>query len=494
MFVAGDAGNDINEYTLSTAFDVSTASFVDAFSVAGQETYPQGVAFNTAGTKMFVIGSDTDNIYQYSVANTAPVLGHSADNILGTATQDTDGTGNINIPFKIKDAETDNCTTKTWQYSDNGGSTWNSLTAGDMTGEDGTKSSAIDWTGTEYTIVWNSKNQIDSTDQNDIQFSFSVNDGTVDSATAATANFTVDNLNPAVSTLSPLDNAPDTGINDNLIITFNETVNRATGNITIKKTSDDTDFEIIPVTDARITGTGTTTITINPTNTFDSETEYYVLIDATAFDDPSGNSYAGISSTTAWSFITADAEAPTITNISSDKTDGSYTIGEVIDVDLTFSEAVTSTGDVTITLETGTTDRTCTFTISNSTTGTCDYTVQTGDTTSDLNVNNVSGTINDQSSNPVTNYTPATNLADNKNFIIDTTAPTPASFSTNPTANSATSISMTATTAIDAGVGKHPISIPRNNRKHRRSIISLADLKHLHRHRTNFKHNLFLQS
>ena len=39
--------------------------------------------------------------------------------------------------------------------------------------------------------------------------------------------------------------------------------------------------------------------------------EYYVLIDATAFDDLSGNSYAGISSTTALSFTTASKSDPT---------------------------------------------------------------------------------------------------------------------------------------------------------------------------------------
>ena len=37
MFVVGDHGDDVNEYTLSTGFDVSTASFVDSFSVASQE-------------------------------------------------------------------------------------------------------------------------------------------------------------------------------------------------------------------------------------------------------------------------------------------------------------------------------------------------------------------------------------------------------------------------------------------------------------------------
>jgi len=43
MFIAGDNGNDINEYTLATAWDVSSASFVDSFSVASKDTAPNGM-------------------------------------------------------------------------------------------------------------------------------------------------------------------------------------------------------------------------------------------------------------------------------------------------------------------------------------------------------------------------------------------------------------------------------------------------------------------
>ncbi len=126
-----------------------------------------------------------------------------------------------------------------------------------------------------------------------------------------------------------------------------------------------------------------------------------------------------------------DTTAPTITNVSSDKTNGSYTTGEVIDIDITFSEIVTSTGSVTVTLETGTTDRTCTFTVTSSNTGTCNYTVQSGDTTSDLTVNNISGTINDVALNAMSNFVPTTNLAANKALVIDTTAPTIATVTEN---------------------------------------------------------------
>ena len=40
MFVVGNNGKEINEYTLSAAFDASTATFVDATSVSPQETAP----------------------------------------------------------------------------------------------------------------------------------------------------------------------------------------------------------------------------------------------------------------------------------------------------------------------------------------------------------------------------------------------------------------------------------------------------------------------
>jgi hypothetical protein len=41
MFIVGDTGDDVNEYTLSTGFDVSTASYSQNFSISAQETSPQ---------------------------------------------------------------------------------------------------------------------------------------------------------------------------------------------------------------------------------------------------------------------------------------------------------------------------------------------------------------------------------------------------------------------------------------------------------------------
>ena len=68
MFVVGGGGVDVNEYTLSTGFDVSTSTFVDSFDVSAQETAPHGIAFNTDGTKMFVTGTVSENVNEYTLS------------------------------------------------------------------------------------------------------------------------------------------------------------------------------------------------------------------------------------------------------------------------------------------------------------------------------------------------------------------------------------------------------------------------------------------
>lgn len=68
MFVVGDSGNDINEYSLSTAWDPSTLTYVRVFSVAGQDTSPYGLFFKDDGLKMFVVGDATNTVYAYDLS------------------------------------------------------------------------------------------------------------------------------------------------------------------------------------------------------------------------------------------------------------------------------------------------------------------------------------------------------------------------------------------------------------------------------------------
>ena len=119
-------------------------------------------------------------------------------------------------------------------------------------------------------------------------------------------SFTTVNAVPTLSSSVPADNASGVAIDANIVLNFSESVDAESGNITIKKTSDNSTVETIDVTSSQVTGSGTSQITINPSSNFDAEIEYYVLIDATAFDDSDSGSYAGISSTTALSFTTAE--------------------------------------------------------------------------------------------------------------------------------------------------------------------------------------------
>lgn len=67
MYVTGPVGDDVNEYSLSTAWDISTASFVQTFSVGAQETAPTSLHFSTDGTKLFVMGQTGDDVNEYSL-------------------------------------------------------------------------------------------------------------------------------------------------------------------------------------------------------------------------------------------------------------------------------------------------------------------------------------------------------------------------------------------------------------------------------------------
>jgi uncharacterized protein len=93
MFIVGDQGNDVNEYTLSTGFDVSTASFVDSFSVTDQDASPQDIAFNTNGTKMFIVGSSGDAVYEYTLSTGFDVSTASFVDSFSVTDQDTIPTG-----------------------------------------------------------------------------------------------------------------------------------------------------------------------------------------------------------------------------------------------------------------------------------------------------------------------------------------------------------------------------------------------------------------
>lgn len=67
MYAAGNNNDNIYQYSLSTAYDVSSASYSKSFDVSGQTSQPYDVAFSDDGTRMFVVGGG-GNVHQYSLS------------------------------------------------------------------------------------------------------------------------------------------------------------------------------------------------------------------------------------------------------------------------------------------------------------------------------------------------------------------------------------------------------------------------------------------
>ena len=69
MFVTGNTGDDVNEYTLAGGpYCLGTASFVDAFSVSSQDNDPRDIAFDPSGRYMFIVGDQGNDVNVYKLS------------------------------------------------------------------------------------------------------------------------------------------------------------------------------------------------------------------------------------------------------------------------------------------------------------------------------------------------------------------------------------------------------------------------------------------
>lgn len=116
---------------------------------------------------------------------------------------------------------------------------------------------------------------------------------------------------PTATTFNPANGATGLALSGNLAVTFSENIQKGTtGNITVKRSSDNAVIQTTAVTSASVTVSGATA-TI-PFSGLAYSTGYYINIDAGAFKDLAGNSYAGISTTTTWTFTTQAPPAATV--------------------------------------------------------------------------------------------------------------------------------------------------------------------------------------
>jgi Bacterial Ig-like domain len=119
---------------------------------------------------------------------------------------------------------------------------------------------------------------------------------------------TADNDPPSIQATSPADNAIGVAYGADLVATFNERIQKGTGNIIITNLTDHT-ATIISVTNLSQVSIVGSNMTVNPAVDLMQFKDYAILIDAGAIKDyPAGNAF-GISSPTVWNFTTLEASS-----------------------------------------------------------------------------------------------------------------------------------------------------------------------------------------
>jgi uncharacterized delta-60 repeat protein/uncharacterized repeat protein (TIGR02059 family) len=254
--------------------------------------------------------------------------------------------------------------------------------------------------------------------------------------------FSDNNLISFGGVVSPANGVIDVPSSYDLSIDFGVAVSGVAGkNINIYQ-SNGMLFETIAANSGLVTfGTGTgganSKVTINPAGTFASLTGYYVQIDSGAFITSASDNFAGISSISAWAFTSvaaaADTTPPTVSSIAITSATGilnnTLNAGDVVSVTVTMSEATNVMGTPQLELNIGGTLVQASYFSGTGTTALVfRYTVLAGQTDTNgisiaanrLTLNG--GTLKDAAGNNAT--LTHVLVADNANFLVDTTAPT----------------------------------------------------------------------
>ena len=115
---------------------------------------------------------------------------------------------------------------------------------------------------------------------------------------------------PRIVSSTPADGDNFVQIDDDIVITFNDTVTGAIGGRINIYDEDNNLFETINVMGNKVSGLGTDTVTINPAGVFDYEKGYYVHILANTFLDGLGNGNVAISDNEKLNFFTVSPQSP----------------------------------------------------------------------------------------------------------------------------------------------------------------------------------------
>jgi len=129
LWMLGENTKAVYQYTFGTPWDLSTLSYdAVSFSVASEDAAPRGLNFRDNGTKMYITGAGGDKVYQYSLGTAWDISTAVYDNVsLDTSTEDITTTGISFKPDGTRFYLTGAVTKKIYQYSL--GTAWDISTA-----------------------------------------------------------------------------------------------------------------------------------------------------------------------------------------------------------------------------------------------------------------------------------------------------------------------------------------------------------------------------
>jgi hypothetical protein len=302
-FILSDSDGDLVQYRLQIDNDADFSS----------PTVDETSAQETAGTKNFTVGTALGNGTYYWRVKAIDSNGAESPYVeasSGTAAFGVDTTAPLSPdnPVRVTDANDNTPDLEIVGSTDAGGS--------------GLASPA-------YLIKWSQTSDFssgvysDTTNATTYTVSAPLADGqwytrataydvAGNSTVSDNGTFVIDTIAPVLQAISPATNATNISINPELTMQFDQIVSTVTGNILIRKASDHSVVETIPVNSGLVISNGTNTITINPDSTFEYATTYYIEVVSTAIDDLSRNYFSGISDDVTWRFTTL--ARPTVDN------------------------------------------------------------------------------------------------------------------------------------------------------------------------------------
>ncbi|MEK7600726.1 MAG: Ig-like domain-containing protein [Patescibacteria group bacterium] len=404
------ASNHVNTAFAQTG-SVATLTFTSSESIgaptvtiAGNPALVAGGPTNWTATYTFT-GTETEGVVPFSITFT-DVSGNAAaaavtattnsssvtydetiPTISSITTKDTNGNGSVDTATIVFDAAVDDSTFSAGNFTI-GGSAATGITTG--TADDNTF---------DVTIA----PEIVGTDVKQVTYTAGSGADLAGNLLASVANGDEAETDGASPVMISAETTSTTTVN----VTFSEDLNGTTDAAS--------DFTVAGVT---VSGTselaGVITLTTSAFGTGDTP-----LITMSALGNGVQDSVGNISPL-GQTITPTDNVDPVITSVTSTTSNGSYNNPDVINITVNFSEAITSSVNFIVTLDT---TGSCSFAVTSATSGSCNYTIADGENSADLTTTGITGTAADLASNAMASFVPGSNLAANAAIIVDTTEP-----------------------------------------------------------------------